>query len=65
MPENKNILPSIPERPEELIFRNCYAPFDVREYLQSAETRARIRKFPAVQLFFSRIQYLRNGVLDY
>ncbi len=53
MPENKNILPSIPERPEELIFRNCYAPFDVREYLQSAETRARIRKLPAVQLFFS------------
>ena len=53
MPENKNSLPAIPERPEELIFRNCYAPFDVREYLQSAETRSRIRKLPAVQLFFS------------
>ena len=53
MPENRNSLPTIPERPEELIFRNCYTPFDVRGYLQSAETRSRIRKLPAVQLFFS------------
>ena len=53
MSENKNSFPAITENPEELIFRSCYAPFDVRDYLQSAETRSLIRKLPAAQLFFS------------
>lgn len=53
MAENKNNFPAITENPAELIFRSCYAPFDVRNCLQSAETRSLIRKLPAAQLFFS------------
>ncbi len=53
MPEKKDRLPAIIQNPEELVFNSCYAPFDVRDYLQSAETRSRIRRLPAVQLFYS------------
>ncbi len=39
-------------RPEEAIYRACYSPVDLGAMLASAETRARIRKLPAVQIFF-------------
>lgn len=39
-------------RPEEAIYRACYSPVDLRDMLATAETRARIRKLPAVQVFF-------------
>lgn len=38
--------------PEELVYRSCYAPVDLHEMLQSAETRSRIRRLPASHLFF-------------
>ena len=53
MPDNKDRLPAITEHPEELVYRSCYAPFDLREYLHSAETRALIRRLPATQVFYS------------
>ncbi len=40
-------------RPEELVYRICYARVDLRELLQSAETRSKIRRLPSAQLFFS------------
>lgn len=62
MSENKNSIPVITENPEELIFRSCYAPFEISNYLQSAENRSLIRKLPAAQLFFS-IQELEDEEL--
>ena len=53
MTEKKRALPAIIESTEELIFNSCYAPFDLSAYLQSAETRSRIRKLPATQVFYS------------
>lgn len=53
MPENKNRLPAITENPEELVYHSCYAPFDLRDQLHSAETRSRIRRLPATQVFYS------------
>ena len=40
-------------RPEEVVYRICYARADLRELLQSAETRSKIRRLPSAQLFFS------------
>ena len=40
-------------RPEEVVYRICYARADLRELLQSAETRSKIRRLPPAQLFFS------------
>lgn len=40
------------KRPEDAIYRTIYAPVDLHEMLASAETRSRIRRLPAVQLFF-------------
>lgn len=45
--------PALAKRPEELIYRSCYAPVDLRSMLADAEGRGRIRRLPAVQLFFS------------
>lgn len=39
-------------RPEELVYRSCYAPVDLHQMLESLETRSRIRRLPAPQLFF-------------
>ncbi len=39
-------------RPEDAIYRTIYAPVDLHEMLATAETRSRIRRLPAVQLFF-------------
>lgn len=40
------------EHPEELVYRSCYAPADLRDLLQSAEERSKIRRLPPSQLFF-------------
>ena len=40
-------------RPEEVVYRICYARANLHELLQSAETRSRIRHLPPAQLFFS------------
>ncbi len=40
-------------RPEEVVYRICYARANLHELLQSAETRSRIRRLPVAQLFFS------------
>ena len=40
-------------RPEEVVYRICYARADLRELLQSAETRSKIRRLPPAQVFFS------------
>ena len=40
------------KRPAEAIYRTIYAPVDLHELLASAESRSRIRRLPAVQLFF-------------
>lgn len=53
MAQKKDRLPTIIENPEELVYSSCYAPFDIRDYLQTAETRSKIRKLPATQLFYS------------
>ncbi|MFB3905459.1 MAG: DUF6178 family protein [Acidobacteriota bacterium] len=39
-------------RPEEAIYRTIYAPVDLHDMLSTAEKRSRIRRLPAVQLFF-------------
>ena len=39
-------------RPEEVIYRICYARTDLVEFLQSAEKRSGIRRLPAAQLFY-------------
>ena len=38
--------------PEELIFRACYAPIDLRRMLEDSESRSRIRRLPVQQLFY-------------
>lgn len=43
---------SLARRAEEIVFESCYAPVDLREMLQSAETRSRIRRLPVAQLFY-------------
>ena len=40
-------------RPEELVYRSCYAPADLAEMLQNAETRSLIRRLPPAQVYFS------------
>ena len=40
-------------RPEELVYRSCFAPVDLDEMLQSADRRSAIRKLPPAQLYFS------------
>lgn len=44
---------ALSKRPEDLIYQSCYAPVDLRSMLAHAETRSRIRRLPAAQLFFS------------
>ncbi len=39
-------------KPEDAIYRACYSPVDLHDLLASSETRGRIRKLPAVQVFF-------------
>lgn len=39
-------------RPEELVYRSCYAPVDLRKMLESADTRSKIRRLPASQIYF-------------
>jgi len=39
-------------RPEEAIYRSIYAPTSLTDLLTSAETRSRIRRLPAVQVYF-------------
>ena len=43
---------TLTQRPEEFVYRSCYAPADLREMMKSAETRSRIRRLPASHLFF-------------
>lgn len=43
---------TLAQRPEEVVYRSCYAPANLREMMQSAETRSRIRRLPAWHLFF-------------
>jgi hypothetical protein len=38
--------------PEEVVYRSCYAPVDLRGMLDSAETRSRIRHLAPAHLFF-------------
>ena len=46
--------PKVPAlRPEDVVYRICYARANLSELLQSAETRSRIRRLPPAQLFFS------------
>ncbi len=40
------------ERPEELVYRSCYAPADLRTMLANAQSRSKIRRLPASHLFF-------------
>ncbi|UCF36525.1 MAG: hypothetical protein JSU96_17145, partial [Acidobacteriota bacterium] len=49
---SKTVSPLI-QRPEELVYRACYAPADLQSMLESSETRSKIRRLPATQLFFS------------
>ncbi|MBI4445521.1 MAG: hypothetical protein HY645_06375 [Acidobacteria bacterium] len=39
-------------RPEELVYRSCYAPVDLQEMMATAETRSRIRRLPPFHVFF-------------
>jgi hypothetical protein len=39
--------------PEDLIYRSCYAPVDLRSMLERSETRSLIRRLPSAQIFFS------------
>ncbi|HSR52052.1 MAG TPA: DUF6178 family protein [Acidobacteriota bacterium] len=39
-------------RPEELVYRTCYAPVDLGRLLASSETRSRIRRLPVAQLYY-------------
>ncbi len=47
------------KRPEDLIYRTCYVPEELGEMLASADTRSRIRKLPAPQLYFG-LQHLSD-----
>jgi hypothetical protein len=38
--------------PEEVVYRSCYAPVDLRRMLADAETRSRIRRLAPAHLFF-------------
>lgn len=40
------------DRPEEIVYRSCYAPVDLNALLASSETRSKIRRLPLPQLFF-------------
>ncbi len=40
-------------RPEELVYRSCYAPADLEKMLESADTRSLIRRLPPAQVYFS------------
>lgn len=40
-------------RPQELIYRSCYAPADLHSMLATADGRSRIRRLPPAQLYFS------------
>jgi hypothetical protein len=39
-------------RPEKVLYRTIYAPVNLSEMLATAESRSRIRRLPAVQLYF-------------
>ncbi len=43
---------TLAQSPEEVVYRSCYAPANLREMMKSAETRSRIRRLPASHLFF-------------
>lgn len=47
---DKNL--TLAQRPEELVYRSCYAPADLREMMDRAETRSLIRRLPPSHLFF-------------
>jgi hypothetical protein len=38
--------------PEEVVYRSCYAPVDLRGMLENAEGRSRIRRLASAHLFF-------------
>ncbi len=59
LPNVKQNAPALVRRPEELVYQTCYAPVDVGRMLESAETRSRIRRLPAPQLYFG-IQELED-----
>ncbi len=40
------------DRPEEIVYRSCYAPVDLNSLLTSAETRSKIRRLSLPPLFF-------------
>lgn len=39
-------------RPEELVYRTCYAPVDLGQMLSSSQSRSRIRRLPTAQLYY-------------
>lgn len=41
------------QQPEDFVYRSLYAPVSVRELLDSADGRGRIRKLPVAHLFFA------------
>ena len=44
---------SLIQQPEDFVYRSLYAPVSVRELLDSADGRGRIRKLPVAHLFFA------------
>ena len=44
--------PQLIDHPEELVYRSCYAPADLRKMLANAQSRSKIRRLPASHLFF-------------
>ena len=42
----------IVRRPEEVVYRSCYAPADLNQMLESADTRSLIRRLPPAQVYF-------------
>lgn len=52
-PSSKEIRAALVKRPEDLIYRTCYAPVDLASMLADSEGRGRIRRLPPAQLFFS------------
>ena len=41
------------QRPEELVYRSCYAPIDLARMLANPDERSLIRRLPAAQVFFA------------
>ncbi len=40
------------DKPEEIVYRSCYAPVDLNTLMATSGTRSKIRRLPVAQLFF-------------